>query len=197
MNKNIAIWVVAAVLVIVAIGTVQGFNANTKLAEEKNAALSQTEVTAPTVSATASNGDSSTEKTLAPDFALKDLSGKTVKLSDLRGKKVYINFWATWCGYCVEEMPDIQKIYTENKDNNLVVLAVNVAESGRMAKAFMDKNKLSFTVLLDGDGSVASKQYGVGGFPTSIFVNSDGTISSSVEGMMSYESMKSAVDDLK
>ena len=184
MKKNIFIWIIAAILVVVAISTTKSFETKSK-------------ISGPTPSITAKPDIEVTTKTLAPDFSLKDLSGKTVKLSELKGKKVYINFWATWCGYCDQEMPDIEKIHNEFKDQNLVILAVNVAESDYVVKTYVKKKGLNFTALLDKDGKISTDLYKVSGYPTSVFINSDGTISTTIEGMMTYEGMKSEVEKLK
>jgi len=181
MKKIMIIWVVAAVMVVAALGTTQIFNEKEKPASKPAVPLAKTTATTKA----------------APDFTLKDLSGKDVKLSDLKGKKVYVNFWATWCGYCVEEMPDLMKIKSENSDKNLVVLAINVGENEKDVSAFLKEKGFDFTVLLDADGKVSSNLYGVSGYPTSVFINSDGTISNVVEGMMKYEDMNAEVNKLK
>jgi len=111
----------------------------------------------------------------APDFALQDLEGQTVTLSDLRGSPVMLNFWATWCGYCVEEMPYIQQIYEERQDMGLVILAINIKETHAKAQEFMERNSLSFTVLLDTDGAISLK-YNVSGIPVTFFIDKDGII---------------------
>ena len=92
---------------------------------------------------------------LAPDFQLPDLDGQSVSLSDLRGKPVLLNFWATWCGPCRNEMPYIQAVYDEWSVRGLVVLAVDIDESPSQVQEFMESNRLSFPVLLDADGMVA------------------------------------------
>ncbi|ETI89629.1 MAG: Alkyl hydroperoxide reductase/ Thiol specific antioxidant/ Mal allergen, partial [Clostridium butyricum DORA_1] len=98
-------------------------------------------------------------KTKALDFKLKDLDGNEVSLSSLKGKKVFLNFWATWCPPCKAEMPEIEKLYQETKDSDLVILAVDIGENSNTVKPFIDENKYNFKVLLDSDQSVAT-QYG-------------------------------------
>jgi len=112
---------------------------------------------------------------LAPDFALQDLDGQTVTLSSLRGSPIMLNFWATWCGYCVWEMPYIQQIYEERQDMGLVILAINKRETHAKAQEFMERNSLSFTALLDTDGAISLK-YNVGGIPVTFFIDKDGII---------------------
>jgi len=87
---------------------------------------------------------------LAPDFTLPSLDGQTVRLSDLRGKAVLLNFWATWCAPCRLEMPTIDKAYQEYKSRGLEILAVSLdAGSNSVVKNFMQELKLDFPVLLD------------------------------------------------
>ncbi|WP_206872404.1 TlpA disulfide reductase family protein [Clostridium zeae] len=64
----------------------------------------------------------------AIDFKLKTLDGKEVSLSDLKGKNIFINFWATWCPYCVQEMPEIEKLYQETKNSDLIILGIDIGE---------------------------------------------------------------------
>ena len=111
----------------------------------------------------------------APDFALQDLEGQTVTLSDLRGSPVMLNFWATWCGPCRHEMPFIQQIYEEWLDKGLVLLTINLRETPAKVEEFMQSNGLSFPALLDRDGSV-SLEYNVSGIPTTFFIDKDGII---------------------
>lgn len=129
------------------------------------------------------------KKEMAPDFELESLDGTKIKLSDLKGKNVIINFWATWCGYCVAEMPDLQKLQDTYKDEDLLVLAVNVGESKEVAQKFMDENKINLTVLLDKDSSI-SNSYGLRSFPSTLTVNKKGEIVTGYIGMLSYEKME-------
>ncbi len=112
---------------------------------------------------------------LAPGFQLPDLSGQLVSLGDLRGNPVLVNFWASWCGPCVYEMPYIQEVYNRWSDRGLVVLAISIGESPSQVREFMESNHLSFPVLLDGDGAVA-EQYNIRGIPTTVFVDKEGII---------------------
>jgi cytochrome c biogenesis protein CcmG, thiol:disulfide interchange protein DsbE len=111
----------------------------------------------------------------APDFQLTALSGEGVSLSDYKGKPVVINFWATWCGYCVEEMPLLQDIYDNRAGDGLMVVAVNSGETTSQAKEFMQAYGYSFPVLLDRSQDVTI-DYKIRGFPTTFFVDADGVI---------------------
>lgn len=131
-----------------------------------------------------------------PDFTLTDLSGETVTLSSLKGKKVFLNFWATWCPPCKAEMPHMEEIYKEYKEQNLEIIAVNIRENQDKVNEFMNENGLTFPVLLDLDGKV-SDQYNIASIPTSYFINSDGVLSDMVKGGLSLEQMKQYIDKLE
>ena len=109
------------------------------------------------------------------EIQLKDLYGNTVRMSDYRGKVVFINFWATWCAACVVEMPSMEKLHLRLKDKNFVMIAINVQESDTQVKAFFEKMKLSFSVLLDSSGEVASG-FAVNALPTTFVLDKSGRI---------------------
>jgi len=118
---------------------------------------------------------------IAPDFKLQNLEGKAVSLGGYRGTPVLINFWATWCGPCVYEMPFLQQIYEEWSDKGLVLLAVNVGETPAKVTSFMKQYNLSLPVLLDTTETVARK-YGVTGWPTTFLIDRDGVVQDRVIG---------------
>jgi thiol-disulfide isomerase/thioredoxin len=111
----------------------------------------------------------------APDFLLAQLGGDPVELSKLRGKTVLINFWATWCAPCKEEMPILQQFYLKYRNDNVVVLAVNVRDSAEAAKGYFKDNNLTMPVLLDYSGEVPGG-YRVTGYPESYIVDKNGNI---------------------
>ncbi|MGD9566999.1 MAG: TlpA family protein disulfide reductase [Sedimentibacter sp.] len=125
---------------------------------------------------------------IAPDFELETLDGTKIKLSEMRDKYVILNFWATWCGYCVIEMPDLQKLQEAHKDD-LLVLTVNVGESKEVVQKFMEENNLDLTVVLDEKMNVANT-YGIRSYPTSISVNKKGEAIRGYVGMLTYEQME-------
>ena len=114
---------------------------------------------------------------LAPpvDFNLLDLNGKRVMLSDFKGKIVFLNFWATWCPPCREEMPSMQKLYTRFKDKDFAMLAVSMKEPASVVKKFFKDNSLTFTALLDSDGELMTP-FGVRAIPTTYIIDRDGAI---------------------
>jgi len=113
----------------------------------------------------------------APDFALEDMDGEVHRLSDLRGKVVMVNFWATWCPPCREEMPSMEAIYQALHDQGFQVLAVNQWESPDQVFPYMGQLDVypSFPVLFDRDSSVA-EAYGVKGLPTTVLVDPQGRV---------------------
>jgi len=112
----------------------------------------------------------------APEFKLTDINGKRVALSDLRGKVVLLNFWATWCGPCRAEMPSLGNLYEALKGKGFVVIAVSVDTSEKPVKPFVSEKRISFPVLMDKDKEVAFDQYGVFGLPTSFLIDRRGVI---------------------
>ena len=134
-------------------------------------------------------------KIKAPDFKLKDLNGKVVSLSDFKGKNVYVNFWASWCPPCRGEMPDIEKLYQETKDSNLVILAINLGEDTGTVKSFIKENKYNFKILLDSDKS-AGQQYNITAIPASFFIDKNGYIVNERVGAMTIDEMKDNISKL-
>lgn len=134
----------------------------------------------------------------APDFTLDLLKGGQMTLSELRGKAVVINIWASWCPPCREEMPAIQEVYERNKDRGLEVLAVNTTyqDSERDAAAFAEQFGLTFSIPLDRTGAV-SRRYQLRALPTTFFVDRQGMIRKVViGGPMSETTIQTAVEEI-
>jgi peroxiredoxin len=115
------------------------------------------------------------ESVEAPMFSLPDLTGKKIQLKDYRGRLVFLNFFATWCGPCREEMPGMERLFRTYQDKGLVVLAINMQESAKTVRPFVEELKLSFPALLDTKGSV-SHEYGIRALPVSFLVGRDAHI---------------------
>ena len=112
---------------------------------------------------------------LAPDFELAGLDGNKVRLSDMRGQAVLLNFWAAWCGHCRAEFPALQAFYERHQNEGFVVLAINIQESKERVTALVNEMGLTFPVLLDQRGEVTAS-YRVRGLPTSFVVDREGLI---------------------
>ncbi len=112
---------------------------------------------------------------VAPDFQLPNLDYEPISLNELRGKPVVLNFWASWCPPCKDEMPYLQEIHEEYSGSGLVLLAINLGESLSTVENFLQSNDYSFPVLLDTRGVVA-QQYRVINIPTTYFIDGDGII---------------------
>lgn len=123
----------------------------------------------------------------APDFELKTLTGESVKLSDLKGKKVMVNFWATWCPPCKKEMPEMEQFYQESGDQ-ITILAVNIDPQLDVQK-FVDENNITFPILLDEDDAV-NQAYQTLTIPTTYFIDSKGIIQHTFFGSMTLDDME-------
>ena len=117
----------------------------------------------------------------APNFELQSLGGQSVSLKDFKGKPVVINFWATWCGPCVYEMPFMQEIHNEWSAKGLVLLTINKGESLARVSQFMQYYNLSLSILLD-TKEVVNQRYNVIGIPITFFIDKDGIIQEKVIG---------------
>ena len=117
-------------------------------------------------------------------FTLSNLEGEPVSLSDHLGRPIILNFWATWCGPCRIEMPELQAAYEANRDEGLVILALDRDESAQAVAGFFDELNLTFTPLLDDGGEVA-RRYGLGSnLPSSVFISPEGRITAIHRGLM-------------
>ena len=126
---------------------------------------------------------------IPPDFALVDLDGNTVILSQLRGKTVVINFWATWCPPCRAEMPALETLHQQYKDRDVVVLGVDVRESPDKVRPFVRKYGYSWIFVQDVSGMV-SRTYAIRAIPTTFFVGREGLIREVSIGAMSKDVME-------
>ena len=149
------------------------------------------------------NKEEESKETVVPaiDFTLKDQFGNEHTLSDYKGKTVFLNFWATWCGPCRSEMPDIQKLYetyeTEG-DNAVIILGVAAPGLGQEKdeagiKAFLDESGYTYPTLMDTTGDLFS-EYGISSFPTTFMIDREGNVFGYVSGALNEDRMKNIIE---
>ncbi len=151
------------------------------------------------VGAPLSSSPSPREGFLAPDFTLDTLDGKRITLSELRGKIVVVNFWATWCLPCRAETPALEKSYAQYKDSGVVILGVNLTNQDVVSEveSFVQEFKLTYPILLDREGSISNSLYQIRGLPTTFFINREGIIRTVlVGGPMSETFIRSKIEAL-
>ena len=173
-------------------------------AEESVADKTETpEENSPASESAAGNPESAPEDTVeivtppAPDFTLVDQYGNQHTLADYKGKTVFLNFWATWCGPCRKELPDIQALYEDHGENqdDLVVLGVIIPQEDEGVEGvteFLEENELTFPSLMDVDSAV-SASYGIRAFPTTFMINTEGNVFGYVSGALSRTFMDDIV----
>jgi peroxiredoxin len=134
------------------------------------------------------------DRKVAPDFVLKDASGKQVKLSDYRGKAVVLDFWATWCGPCKVEIPWFVEFQRKYKDRGLVILGVASGDEGwDIVKPFATQMKINYPILL-GNDATADLYGGIEALPTTFIIDRDGRVAKLHIGLASKEDFQNAIE---
>ena len=143
-------------------------------------------------------GETEPEKQLAPDFTIVDREGKELKLSDMRGKPVVLNFWASWCGPCKSEMPDFDAAF-KKYGNEINFMMVNLTDGSKetidTASAFIENAGYTFPVYFD-TASAGAAAYGVSSIPVTYFIDAEGYLVAYGRGMLSADSLQSGIDML-
>ena len=134
---------------------------------------------------------------LPPDFRLQTLDGKTVRLSDLQGKVVLINFWATWCKPCREEMPEIVKEYTLYHDRGFEVMSVDEQEDDGTVQKWVDAFGMQFPVAMDRTGEVGLTFRAGTQFPTSLWIDPQGIVTDIKYGPMNHQYIEDHITTLQ
>jgi peroxiredoxin len=135
---------------------------------------------------------------LAPAFALNDVNGKRVALSDYKGRVVLINFWSTKCGPCKAEMPSLNNLFLAYKNDGFIVLAISVDPAEKPVQSFLKDKKIAFPVLMDKDEEIYFDQYGILGLPTSFVIDKDGIVREHIKGEREWDApdMKKKIEML-
>lgn len=131
----------------------------------------------------------------APNFAATSFDGETISLAQLRGRPVFLNFWASWCIPCIEEAPDLRSTYERFKGTDLVMLGVNSQDFRTDAERYLNRHRLEYESVRDPSGKISSS-YGVRAFPESFFISSSGTVEYVVYGPMTQAEMRARIENL-
>lgn len=196
VKNTISIIIIISLITIVSINVFG--NVKKPIGENETMKAEETAQTE-TISTNATEDTQNQVEYRAPDFELQTLKGETVQLSDYAGKKVFLNFWATWCPPCKEEVPHMQKIYEEYQNQGVEILAVNVTNKDKgkeVIAQFVNEHSLTFDVLLDEEGFVGSK-YQVITLPTTYMIDTKGNMVNIIEGPMNEALMKEMINTTK
>ncbi len=204
MKKGIKYIILLSVFVLVMIGCVVGYNSLTEKYQPENDTVAVPNLPEPS-SEPSMEVQEETEQTeeddgtvMAPDFSVYDLEGNYVSLSDMAGRPVVLNFWATWCGPCKSEMPHFQSLYEEYGDR-VEFMMVNLTDGAQETQADVEKfladNGYSFPVYCD-TSLYAASLYGVYSIPTTFFIGADGEALYYQMGAMSEDMLRSAIEDM-
>jgi len=134
----------------------------------------------------------------APDFTVLDYDGNEVKLSDFKGKPVVINFWATWCYYCKEEMPDFNEAFKKYPDVEFLMINATdgYQETVESAKKYIEDEGFDFNIYFDTEIEAVNAYY-VNGYPSTFFIDKDGNLVTYANGMLDYESLEKGIELIK
>jgi len=131
----------------------------------------------------------------APDFTFKSIDGKEISLSDYKGKVIIVNFWATWCGPCIHEMPSLEKLSQNYKEKGLQVLGLTVQSNANLIPKKITQTGVKYPVLLNAEKAVGLFGY-FNTLPQTFIINREGKIVAQIEGARSYEQFEKEIKPL-
>lgn len=186
--KNSVKWVI---IVVVLVGVIAAASVLYNKFSEDYVVSPPVQTKAP-VNEQTENGN--TENYSAPDFTVLDYEGNEVNLSDFKGKPVVINFWATWCYYCKEEMPDFNLAFEKYPDVEFLMINATdgYQETVATAKKYIEEEGFAFNVYFDTEAEAVNAYY-VNGFPATFFIDKDGDLVTYANGMLDYESLEKGI----
>jgi thiol-disulfide isomerase/thioredoxin len=195
MNKKTkTVLLIAAFALLIAIAVFAYYSLRQKVSPQNNIDVTQNED-----EASQTGHDEETEKVEAPDFTVLDMDGNTVRLSDFLDKPVVLNFWASWCPPCKEEMPDFNEVYGEVGEEiafMMVDLVDGQRETIETGTQYITEKGFTFPVYFDTEQEAAS-EYGILLIPTTIFIDKDGRIVTGIQGPIDTETLKKAIESIK
>ena len=198
MTKKL-IWIIgAAVAVILFIGAVILYNALGEKYAPDNIAETTQDTSSESVGEDSADNTSEGGTISAPDFTATDADGNEVKLSDYFGKPIVLNFWASWCGYCLQEMPDFEEIYKENPDVQFLMVNAtsSQSETAENAKKVISENGYTFPVIYDTKGEAANV-YNISSLPITYFIDENGNLVTYGLGRLDKASVEKGIELIK
>lgn len=164
----------------------EGSGVEIESTETSEGSGAETESTAEETAAAGTETETAAEDAeMAPDFETVLSTGETVKLSDFRGKKVLLNFWATWCGYCIMEFPALERL-SEDYPDDLTVLAIDCGEDADTVQAFLEQNEYSFLIGMD-EAYEVQRLYPTNGIPYTVLIDENGAVMHRTTGIPSRD----------
>lgn len=192
MNKKSKTILLIAVFALFIVAAVFAYNALSKKVSPQN----NIDVTQNEGEVSQTSPDEEKEKVKAPDFTVLDMNGNSVKLSDLLGKPIVLNFWASWCTPCKTEMPEFNEVY-EDLGKDITFMMVNLVDGKRETKEtgaqYITEQGFSFPVYFDTEQEGANA-YGIRSIPTTIFIDKDGYIVTGAQGTIDTATLKKGIE---
>jgi cytochrome c biogenesis protein CcmG/thiol:disulfide interchange protein DsbE len=132
----------------------------------------------------------------APDFTVTTFDGETIRLSDLRGQVVVINFWASWCGPCRDEAPALERLWQRYRDQGVVILGITYADNERDSRAFIDEFSMTYPNAADIGTFISKEQYHIVGVPESFVIDQSGNVAEFIFSVVNEDRLSATLDRL-